>query len=524
MVSSFKLPFSQTLLCYLLAFIAGAEIMMIEMGGARLLTPFFGVSLYVWTSQIAVGLLALSLGYWLGGRQADQNPALTAVRWILTFAALYLLFLPWVAPQVLRYFGGWGLRKGALSSALVLFGLPLTLLGTLSPYLLRILSGSLRTLGKSVGGLYALSTLGSMIGTLVVGYYLLPALGTHKMIYFMSLGLFLSVVLLLILEKNFLQCALFLALCLVLLEILFRSPILINKTIVTRQGPVKLQELYQKDSFYGKIKVVETNQRYRFLLVNGIPQAEMDMFYGKNALEYIDHMRLLGQTYAPGAQRVLFLGLGGGGLEREFRRRGLKTVTVEIDPQIVTIARNYFNWDGTPDSLFIEDARFFLEKNPGSFDLIFVDCFSGESLPFHLLSEQSLGRMKERLSSSGVLIINFPSVSRLSSPLAPASLMETLRITFPQVKVYAGSTYLHPESICNYIFVASAKPLEGLTFMEQTPSAELAALLSRQVNFSHPQARIIQDDFNPMDVYEQEAREFFRRQVLKNIDWDFLIY
>lgn len=510
--------------CYLLAFLSGAGIMMLEVGGARLLTPFFGVSLFVWTAQIAVALLALSLGYWWGGKKADQNPSFSLVLQLLLLAAFYLLLLPRVSPYVLRFFGGWGLRKGVLLCALVLFGPPLSLLGALSPYLLRILSDSLFTLGKKVGVLYALSTLGSMAGTLSIGYYLLPALGVEKIIYLISFCLMIPAVFLLIFqEKKIVYGFLCLLLTLLPLGLLLQPPALIDKTLVGHPGKPRLQELYRVDSFYGKIQVVDFNQRYRTLLISGIPQAQMDITTGKNTLEYIDHLRLLGQAYVPGAHRALFWGLGAGVLEREFRLRGLKTTAVEIDPQVAEVARKYFYWDAPLDSLCIEDARFFLEKEEETFDLIFVDCFSGEELPFYLLSRQALGRMKERLSPQGVLLINFPSISRLASPLAPACLSKTLQTLFPHHRILAGSNYQDDGAICNYIFAASEKPLT-LTSLGTPPSPGLTSLLARRVDFAHPQARVLQDDFNPLDIYEQEAREFFRRRIWKSIDWDFLVH
>ncbi|MDN5751651.1 MAG: fused MFS/spermidine synthase, partial [Nitrosospira sp.] len=177
-----------TVLLYVVVMITGAAVMVLELLGARIIGAFYGVSLYVWSSIIAVTLIALALGYYLGGSMADRLPQVQLPHVIL-FAAMTAAAIPFMTGTVLVATDSWGMRAGAFTSALVLFTLPLTSLAMVGPYVIKRSTQHLRHVGTSSGSVYAISTVGSVVGTLLLGFYLLPQLGTRVIIFSLSLVL-----------------------------------------------------------------------------------------------------------------------------------------------------------------------------------------------------------------------------------------------------------------------------------------------------------------------------------------------
>ena len=169
-------------------FLCGSVVMVIELLGTRIIAPVYGTSLYVWSSLITVTMVALSLGYFLGGKIADQWNG-KGLRWILILDALFILLIPAIKEPILIMTDPLGMRLGSLISATLLFLPPLTGLGMVSPFALKSSSHSLETVGSTAGRLYAISTLGSVAGTLLLGFFLFPLVGIQFLL--MSSGLML---------------------------------------------------------------------------------------------------------------------------------------------------------------------------------------------------------------------------------------------------------------------------------------------------------------------------------------------
>ena len=175
------LPATDRFVLYATVLVTGGAVMVLELLGTRIIGPFYGVSLYVWSSLIAVTLIALALGYYLGGWCADHAPRLRLAH-LLLGAALTTLLIPLASGPVLTATDSLGMRTGAFVSALVLFMLPLTCLGMAGPYVIKLATRDLDRVGSAAGGVYAVSTLGSVLGTLVLGFYLLPLIGTRRIL------------------------------------------------------------------------------------------------------------------------------------------------------------------------------------------------------------------------------------------------------------------------------------------------------------------------------------------------------
>ena len=173
---------------YFIVFLTGASVMVIELLGTRLIAPFYGASLYVWSSLISVTMIALAIGYFVGGRWADRAKR-TGLSLIIALAALFTLLIPLATRPVLLATDPLGLRGGAFVSSLILFFPSLTMLGMVSPFAIKLATARMEGIGTSSGSIYAVSTVGSVIGTLLLGFFLFPWVGSRQIL--VSLGLVL---------------------------------------------------------------------------------------------------------------------------------------------------------------------------------------------------------------------------------------------------------------------------------------------------------------------------------------------
>ena len=172
-------------------FLAGAVLLGLEIAASRVLAPYFGNSLFVWGALIGVVLAGLSIGYYAGGTVADRLPTPRLLVGVIGLSALLVLVIPFVDERVLERVVEWdpGPRASPLVAAIALFGLPSIVLGSVSPIAVRLSASSLERLGRTAGSLYALSTAGSIAGTFLTAFWLIPELGTDQVIAVGALGL-----------------------------------------------------------------------------------------------------------------------------------------------------------------------------------------------------------------------------------------------------------------------------------------------------------------------------------------------
>jgi len=171
-------------------FVTGGAIMMLELVGTRIIAPYYGTTLYVWSSMITVTLVFLSVGYFLGGIIADKKPRFDMLYILVFLAGLYVIFIPAIGSTILIVSNSFGPRLGPLTSSFILFGIPMALLGMVMPYAIKLKTDRLTTLGVTVGNLYAIATVGSFVGTILTGFILIPSWGIDRIIYLISFLLF----------------------------------------------------------------------------------------------------------------------------------------------------------------------------------------------------------------------------------------------------------------------------------------------------------------------------------------------
>lgn len=433
-----------------LVFIAGIATMSLEFAASRLLTPVFGSSIYTWGSLIGVVLVGLSMGYHVGGRLADKNPNFEKFCSILFSSGLYILFIPFISSSVIDFTStimldmppsdNDGNNINSLVATFILLATPTFLLGMISPYAIKLATKTLDRLGNISGNLYSVATIGSIAGTFVTVFVLIPVFEINHIMY--GLGVLLissSLVGLRIIPK---------ILVLSIVIVLSYSLVFDDNQIISLDFhnvhfyPGKL--IHEAETLYSHLDVVDNynSVNNRALFLNGYLHSEMNKDDPNDLV--VDYTKFfpLGMVLNSDAKKVLFIGGGGFSGPKYFLQNypNLSVDVVEIDPAVVEVAKEYFSLDDTNPNLriFTQDGREFLANHKEKYDLIILDAFSKSYVPFHLMTMEFYNILYNKLNPDGVIISNHigsPNSNQDTSNLYRANL-KTMLDVFPIVYVF----------------------------------------------------------------------------------------
>jgi len=460
----------------IIVFMCGASVMVLELVGARLLAPYLGTSNYVWSSLIGVILGALSLGYYFGGKLADKRPEYRYLSTIILLSAIYIGLIPLFKGPVLRLSMLTGIKLGSIIAASFLFVIPSILLGMVSSYTLRLKIKSLKTSGNTAGTLYALSTLGSITGAFLAGFYLIPSFQLTDILF----GLSIVLVLVALLTHTKKTLPNIIALIFILL-ILF--PI---TKIMARNSSF----LIDQDSAYNHIRIYDTRNNkgrpIRVLQLENSPHSGIYLDDSDELLFNYTKFYRLSDFFNPKAKRALMIGGGGYSVPQDFLLRNPRGIidVVEIDSKVTDLAKKYFNLaESNRLKIFHQDGRSFLNKTQKEYDIIYNDAFnSSYSIPYELTTRESLQEMHKALSSEGVLILNI--ISRLRGPGSDFFLSElkTIKSVFPKIYLFPVNDK-DSEKIQNIIIVASKNNSFDLeTMKKEVRNKEILEYLEYYLN------------------------------------------
>jgi spermidine synthase len=411
---------------YWVVAVCGAVLMALEILSSRVLAPYYGNSVYVWGSIISVFLAALSLGYLWGGRLADRQPSMASLGRMVALAAAFVALLLLFGTRLATLLASWtgGNPSGTLLATAVLFGPASVLLATVSPWAVRIAARDLGHLGNTAGRLFALSTLGSLAGTLACTFLFIPFLELRQILALLT-GL-TALTACVALAGSFRTEAPAAGLAVLLL--VFSVP---GASIATR-GRSDL--IYERVSPYQTLQVYERDG-VRTLQSDRVPQAAIHLSDGETALRY-NRAAPAVLLVNPHPRRALIIGLGGGMVGRYLQSRvpDLEIHYVDIDPAVLEIARKYFSFrTGPKTQVTVEDGRQFLHDSRETWDLIYTDAYIGQSVPFHLATVQFLDEVKRHLAPGGVFALNL--AAGLTEPF-PRAIYRTVRERFDSVYVF----------------------------------------------------------------------------------------
>ena len=432
----------------LIAFTTGASVMMLEIVGARLIAPYLGTSVYVWTAMIGTILGALAVGYWLGGRLADKpydHRQLLAV--VLAGAAVLVLMTAFMQDMTLNSVAAADidLRIGALLAGVVLFGPPSLLIGMVMPHVAKIRITSLDTTGRSIGRLEAAGAVGSIAGTFACGYWLLGYVGSENIA--------LAIVVVLVLTSFLAHKSVFLWL---------RVSIAVIAVLVMVVPQVEAAGiLADVDSSYGRYRVIESelNGRTTHSLVTDPFSIQSQIFVddpGEPALSYIQ--RFMEVFVNLDASNVLVIGGGAHTFPTALVQRSdtVDVTVVEIDPKLDELASEYFAFKQSERLRVVHaDGRAYLNQQHGPYDVLYVDAFSSLTPPFQLATEEAVIRMAAGVAPDGVVVVNVIGSYGGSSDNFANAMYTTFRAGFADVHLYQVAPEFDLQRRQNLLLVAS---------------------------------------------------------------------
>jgi predicted membrane-bound spermidine synthase len=517
----------------LLVFAAGAVTLGVELSAARLLDPWFGNSQIVWAGLIGLILFYLAVGAWLGGKLADRFPRLDALLAVAGVAGVGVALIPSISPPILHLAAvglesfAPGLLAGTMLAVLLIFSLPLILLGAVTPWAVRLALLDVAEAGRTAGRLYAFGTMGSILGTFLPVLWLIPTYGTRWSFYLLALGLLVICTAgsLLIVRAGRLRWLPVAALLLVALILTFGNPAALRAQW-DDDGAGTL--LYEDESLYNYIAVRAWGSERHLKLNEGVGIHSVYHPETLLSLGIWDYFLLAPLFQEPNrdwtaseSEQVLVIGLAAGTVPELYTNvYGPWPITgVELDPQILAVGQEFFGMDEPNLTAIAGDGRRWLQKQPAEsrFDLVLVDAYRPPYIPFHLTTTEFFGLVHSRLSERGVVAIN---VGRTAGNFALVdALSQTLGQVFPTVFVIDEPG--PADNLGNSLVVATVQPFALADF--QANAAALPGALPEEfrtfVAQAAPQARlaalpadtpIFTDDRAPVE------------QLVHGIIWDFL--
>jgi spermidine synthase len=409
-----------------LVLVAGAASLATEMAGARLLAPYFGASNLVWANVIGLTLIYLAAGYWLGGRLADRHPSERALSLVVLGAAAALALVPFLTRPLFEAAAGAfadvsaGAFIASFFGAMAMFAIPVTALGMVSPWAVRLSVRHVSEAGSVAGRLYALSTLGSIVGTFVPVLVLIPAIGTRRTL--LAIAALVALVAAPGLPRR-----------------LRPAPLALVALALVPLGPIKAggedRVLFEGESPYQFVEVVRKPDGTTVLHLNeGFAEHSLLPARGVLTGGYWDAFLALPLLTGRPAGRLAVLGNAGGTTATQYERvwPAAPIDGVEIDPLVTEVGRRYLGMRNPRLRVHTADARFWLAGAEERFDAIVIDAYRQPYIPFHLVTREFFRLVSARLAPDGVVAINVGTPPRLTE--AASRIAETMRSVFPAVQ------------------------------------------------------------------------------------------
>lgn len=493
-----------------LVFVGGLSSIGIELAASRLIAPYFGSSTFIWANLIGLTLTYLAIGYAIGGRLADRYPDPRLLYVCTAFAAVAAGLIPLVAQPILRVSLeafeeiAVGAFYGSLAGTILLLAIPITLLGFVTPFAIRLRIQSVDGAGKTAGRIYALSTIGSILGSFIPVLVLIPLFGT-RMTFFCLSGLLLLLSIAGLIEARA-RLAVGVALLLGL--------VLIGGTVAA-QGEIKPPyrgELVEEiESEYNYIQVLQDGSRTLLALNEG--QAihsiyDPDQLLTGGPWDYFMAAPLFSSTaLATPPDSALMIGLAAGTAARQMLAAypNLQIDGVEIDEKIVEVGRQYFGMTDPRINAIVADGRYFLRTTEQRYDVIGVDAYKQPYIPFQLTTREFFTEVESRLTECGVAVVN---VGRTDTDFRLVDVIaSTMRSVFPFVYAIDVERYTNTMVIgttcpsSTDVFVANAGALD--------PDGPLGTVALASIQFGNiraiqPGGDVFTDDHAPVELVVDE--------------------
>ena len=486
----------------ILTFTAGAVVMGLEIVTSRILTPVFGSTIYTWGSLIGVILSGLSLGYYLGGKVADDHPKFEKICGIVFSVGLFIVAIPFFASSVVDFTITVlpGTQFTPLVATFLLLMFPSVLLGFVSPYVIKLGTNTLQRVGNISGNLYSIATIGSIFGTFVTVFVLIPNVAVNQIIFGLGIVLIASSLI------NLKTSPRIIAVATVVILIVPWSSLSVNT--ISHNGKL----IYEKETLFSHLDIVEYGNNISMYL-DGMRHSSMNINDPLDlVIDYTEYFHL-GMLFNPTATDVLFIGGGGFTGPKNFLALypDTKIDAIEIDSDVIDAAKTYFSLEDNNPRLqvFNDDARKHLSTFDKKYDVIVLDAYASNYVPYHLMTQEFFQIIEKRLKPDGVVVSNFiGSIEGENSQLVRAA-YKTMKETFPVAYIFP--TEDKPTNVQNVMIVSSNQPYEfdRLTLLEMAKNnpAEyyLVDELSKSEHFYQEvvdtsDVPFLTDQYNPSEV------------------------
>lgn len=398
------------------------SVMAVELSVSRLLAPYFGTSQIIWTVIIGLIMISLSIGNILGGRSADKYNSMNRLYIIIWAAALWIAVIPFIGKYIIvaimgllaLFFPSNLLVTGSAISCLVLFSIPLIGLGMVSPYLAKLGVTDIADTGKTVGKIYAMNTIGSIIGTFLPTFVTIPYIGTSKTFLIFSLVLNLICLTYFIITKA--KVIKFSISAIIVLAILLMP--------ISNSYAFWTDCIVEDESLYNYLQV--TADEDSVYLSTNVAFGVQSVYQKDNKLSglYYDYSLMAPQFIkdfdSSSKLDLLILGNGTGTYAKQSKiyYPNVKTDAVEIDSKIVELSKQYFNLKEDEANIYETDGRTFLsDKQCGLYDVIMVDAYHDITIPFHMATKEFFTEVSKHLKPGGVILLNINMKSKGDNPI-----------------------------------------------------------------------------------------------------------
>ena len=477
----------------LTVFLCGAVVMIYEITGSRVVAPYIGSSLYTWTSLIGIILAALSAGYSVGGRLADKNPSINFLATVIFGAGGLISLTTLIKDPFLEFITGSGLGIELLAaiSSLFLFAPAAFFLGFVSPYAARLSISNVENSGRTVGNIYTVSTIGSIVGTFLAGFVLLPFLGTNRTLYLVSILTFAASLLLLPEIVSRIKTA---SVVVFVLGVVFME---VQAALLFRQA-----RLFDIDTGYNRVRVFDVrkdSRPARILTTDPFSiQSSIYLDSGKSAANYTEFFEVAFEL-KPDIARVLVIGGAAMSYPKDLltKRPNLEIDVVEIDSGMTSIAREHFGLGEKPGFEIIhQDGRRFLNNAASnSYDLVVLDAFNSMLyVPFHLTTVEAMSEIKRVLRNDGLYVANLSGAVEGPAALFSRSSKKTTAEVFAHFRSFQVLKDKKPDKMQSLIYVASEKKIKF-------KGGNSEGYAPNEVEIKSQEGILLTDDFAPVERF-----------------------
>lgn len=510
---------------YFISFIEGGVVMVTEIAGAKLLTPFFGASLYSWAATLSITLLALMTGYYYGGyvttKPKYQSPQ--KIVWVFITSGIAVLLMPSIGHFIMQKTISFSFFTGLILSELFFLFFPIFLMGMISPMIIFQITKKAEQSGRSAGNIYAISTCGGILFTLVFGFLIIPTYGITLPVRVLGLAVALIGLVVLLKEKLISnKNTTLLSVGLLIAFLLFSQDNI-------RESYDKLNQelLVHSEGLLGELKVTDEvittpaggQAAIRKLKTNNIQQNYVFVDMPTQSLMYYVNFTNQLLNFVPKKESALLIGLGAGSLYSVLSKHNFNVESVEIDQRIYDFGVKYFGMPSHKDH-HITDGRYFINVVKKKYDVIILDVIIGESVPAQLITLESFKRLNELLNTNGTLILEHGGVSNFSDNSFIPSIVKTLNAAGFQVSIFNP---LMSDTNGDVLFMATKEKFDmaNLSISDDVliKGGPLANYILPLSTFKETGATVLTDDINNIDLllktHYQQVRKTIRKELAK---------